>query len=214
MAVQGNENTNNIASPKIVYYEVWGGDIMKDVVVVECPICKTLNPEHVNYCVKCGHWLLDTVSPGKVIKRQSSKTSAGKGVAIFVAVVVVIILIVVAANSKNMPSSSSIVSNSLTIGTVVDKSSPNLAVSGQDYSSGEMLYARLYDKGSFKSTSLVLMVEKQDGAGWDITDSRPFSADPNDNIEVMPFTISSSGKYQVSVDVGNASIATATFTSK
>ncbi len=40
---------------------------MKDV-AVECPICKTLNPEHVKYCVHCGHWLLDTVAPGKVIK--------------------------------------------------------------------------------------------------------------------------------------------------
>lgn len=25
-----------------------------------CPICKTPNPKSVNYCVKCGHWLLDS----------------------------------------------------------------------------------------------------------------------------------------------------------
>ena len=25
-----------------------------------CPICKTPNPKTVNYCVKCGHWLLDS----------------------------------------------------------------------------------------------------------------------------------------------------------
>ena len=28
-----------------------------------CPKCKTPNPKGITYCVKCGHWLLDTLLP-------------------------------------------------------------------------------------------------------------------------------------------------------
>lgn len=35
-----------------------------------CPICKTPNPKSVNYCVKCGHWLLDSNFEAKPLSEQ------------------------------------------------------------------------------------------------------------------------------------------------
>lgn len=35
-----------------------------------CPICGTPNPETVKYCVRCGHWLLDTLMPAKPLTRK------------------------------------------------------------------------------------------------------------------------------------------------
>ncbi len=44
------------------------------VVAYLCPVCKTPNPKTVNYCVKCGHWLLDTKAEAKPItKNEFSK---------------------------------------------------------------------------------------------------------------------------------------------
>lgn len=38
-----------------------------------CPICQTPNPKTVDYCVKCGHWLLDTITKAKPISKNEFK---------------------------------------------------------------------------------------------------------------------------------------------
>lgn len=35
-----------------------------------CPICQTPNPNNVDYCVKCGHWMLDTITKAKPISKK------------------------------------------------------------------------------------------------------------------------------------------------
>jgi len=35
-----------------------------------CPKCKTPNPQNVQYCVKCGHWLLDSRFPATPISEK------------------------------------------------------------------------------------------------------------------------------------------------
>lgn len=39
----------------------------------QCPLCHTPNPITVNYCVKCGHWLLDTSYEAKPITKREYK---------------------------------------------------------------------------------------------------------------------------------------------
>lgn len=45
----------------------------KNIVGYMCPLCKTPNPEAVKYCVKCGHWMLDTITPAKPITKEEYK---------------------------------------------------------------------------------------------------------------------------------------------
>jgi hypothetical protein len=77
--------------------------MMKDeTVVVECPICKTLNPQHVSYCVKCGHWLLDTAPDSKIYRlrnlAQFSKT--GMGSFIYGQLIIVVFMILYTSLSQ------------------------------------------------------------------------------------------------------------------
>jgi hypothetical protein len=65
----------------------------------KCPACKTINPEKVNYCVKCGQWLLDTKFPAQ---RVNVGFGVGKAIKIFLAgafsMVVIAVILSVFAN--------------------------------------------------------------------------------------------------------------------
>ncbi len=41
-----------------------------DIFGYRCPICKTINPEKVKYCVHCGHWLLDTTFSAQPLNKE------------------------------------------------------------------------------------------------------------------------------------------------
>jgi hypothetical protein len=48
-------------------------DDHSEIIGYQCPLCETPNPKSVNYCVKCGHWLLDTTHEAKPITKKSFK---------------------------------------------------------------------------------------------------------------------------------------------
>ncbi|HHY41092.1 MAG TPA: hypothetical protein GX502_07555 [Syntrophaceticus sp.] len=65
-----------------------------------CPICKTVNPKEIKYCLNCGHWLLDTIHEAKAVtnfnyKEQKNIHSAVSWKNVLVALVVIIILIAI-----------------------------------------------------------------------------------------------------------------------
>lgn len=44
-----------------------------DILGYICPVCNTPNPSSVKYCVKCGHWLLDTTMEAKPLTKKEFK---------------------------------------------------------------------------------------------------------------------------------------------
>lgn len=109
------------------------------------------------------------------------------------------------------PESSGGVGSSLTIGTSVNKNSPTLQVSGTDYISGKTLYARVYDSRPFHMTSILFLLQKQVGSGWQQVFNTPTTVSPQDNVEVEPFYVTQPGTYQLQVIDNNSVVAETTF---
>ncbi|MGB4505235.1 MAG: hypothetical protein WBI44_10150 [Syntrophaceticus sp.] len=42
---------------------------MPRIIGYRCPICKTVNPTEIKYCLKCGQWLLDTINEATTVTR-------------------------------------------------------------------------------------------------------------------------------------------------
>jgi hypothetical protein len=76
---------------------------MPRIIGYRCPICKTVNPTEIKYCLKCGQWLLDTINEATPVTRGSyfKKTSNSRSLLswknILVAVVIGIILIAISS---------------------------------------------------------------------------------------------------------------------
>jgi hypothetical protein len=87
----------------------------KSVYGYKCPLCKTVSPESVNYCVKCGHWLLDTNHPGKRVK---ANVSIVRGLKLFfggvmVGIIALIVIALTTNGGAKTKSASNIASNQL-----------------------------------------------------------------------------------------------------
>ncbi len=104
--------------------------------------------------------------------------------------------------------------SSLSFGTNVNKNSQNLTVSGTQYSPNANIYLRVFDSQPFGNTKLIFLLEKQDGSGWTQVDQENFSVNPNDDVEVMPFYVTATGTYQVTILNGNQTIASNQFTAQ
>lgn len=75
-----------------------------------CPICDTPNPNMVKHCVKCGHWLLDTVYEAKPLTKKEFKkyfsganqklSSKKKGVSIIILLLLATIYLLGSTNTK------------------------------------------------------------------------------------------------------------------
>ncbi|SPF51120.1 hypothetical protein SBF1_50004 [Candidatus Desulfosporosinus infrequens] len=70
-----------------------------EIVGYVCPICDTPNPLSTNYCLKCGHWLLDTNTKARPIakreyKRYFKNNSIGSKVVSIIKWLVVAILLI------------------------------------------------------------------------------------------------------------------------
>mgnify|MGYP001347489209 CR=1 FL=1 len=79
-------NCRNRVSRKNIYCSNCGARIRTNadenngIVGYLCPVCKTPNPKHVEYCVKCGNWLLSTINQAQPITQDEyNKYFSGNG---------------------------------------------------------------------------------------------------------------------------------------
>lgn len=112
------------------------------------------------------------------------------------------------------PESQGGIGSSLQIGTSYNKNSPTLSVSGTNYRTDTTLYARIYSSASFETSSINVLLEKKNGAGWNQVFNSPVGVAPNYDVLVDPFYVTQTGTYHMEVLNNSQIIAQITFAVK
>lgn len=103
------------------------------------------------------------------------------------------------------------VGSSVTIGTSYDKNSPSLSVSGDQYTTGTTLYARIHSSKRFGATNVMFLLEQQQGAAWHDVLNQPIPVSPNYDTVLEKFYVTAPGTYRIEGIVNDSVIADSTF---
>lgn len=117
-------------------------------------------------------------------------------------------VVLVAANAHSTPAVAGL--PQVQVGAHYDRASATLSVSGRPRA-GEPVYARLHTGADFGTASLLVLVARKEGAGWQTVQQISVTLAPNDNVAETSVPALTAGTYQITWVANNQTIGQTTF---